>query len=407
MMLPKNVFSGEEGEQYWNIQVISCMQEWAESVASLDSPTIDADDEPLMFTRREIVCWLARSMLHGDVGDCNLKRFVETFNTATTPIQLEKLKGLMNYFVEMYVRREDDAFLAERLIVFLHSDQNPPDWRERHEVIEADDVTLPEDNLDGHVRYENETSTQAIAEIAFSNRHVCGGVLGRGSAQEEILMVIRPELLMAKLLMDGIALDDDEAMCIIGSVRFNAYEGYGTSAQWMGRAKGLDDVSAVHDDAIVFVDAKMFAVANDPAQLSYIDRELMKFNAGLGALDDAWTMWKQREGTTQQKDRPLRLITGRWGCGVFNGTPLVKAIIQVIVAKVWRMKVDYLDANKQMRDYISGLLSHEASVATLYDSLNRLSGRECIGGYVGCLKKSTRLDTRAIYEFIMYNISIN
>lgn len=60
-------------------------------------------------------------------------------------------------------------------------------------------------------------------QVDFANRKVGGGVLRDGCVQEEILFVLYPELICARLFTE--ALEEDEALLITGVERFNEYKG--------------------------------------------------------------------------------------------------------------------------------------------------------------------------------------
>lgn len=162
--------------------------------------------------------------------------------------------------------------------------------------------------------------THAHLETDFANRWLGGGVLRRGSVQEEIRFVVAPELLVALIVSP--VMRDDEAIWLSGSERFSKTTGYASSLQYAGP---FDDPIERHADGtpastIVALDAIDFAREREPASQfgeAAMLRELNKARAG----------WQRDE---QEHGWPV--VSGNWGCGVFGGDPPLKAVLQWIAA---------------------------------------------------------------------------
>ncbi|GKT22601.1 Poly(ADP-ribose) glycohydrolase like protein [Aduncisulcus paluster] len=78
--------------------------------------------------------------------------------------------------------------------------------------------------------------------VDFANKHIGGGVFGRGSVQEEIMMICSPDLLVAKYLCDE-SLTDNDAVWVIGAPPVSRYIGYSRTFQYNGPV----DPKAYHD----------------------------------------------------------------------------------------------------------------------------------------------------------------
>ena len=79
----------------------------------------------------------------------------------------------------------------------------------------------------------------------------------------------------------------------------------------------------MYNENIVAIDAIKFK-AKDPEQFSQrlVDREILKAYAGFSSL------------STEAK-----IVTGGWGCGVYNGDFTLKVAIQWIAASMARKKI--------------------------------------------------------------------
>jgi poly(ADP-ribose) glycohydrolase len=69
-------------------------------------------------------------------------------------------------------------------------------------------------------------------KIDFANRFIGGGVMNKGMVQEEILFMIFPELMMAKLMCSK--MEKSEAIVIKGVKRFSNYTGYSNKTKYTG-----------------------------------------------------------------------------------------------------------------------------------------------------------------------------
>ena len=84
-----------------------------------------------------------------------------------------------------------------------------------------------------------ETEGAGFLQADFANEYVGGGVLRSGLVQEEIRFTICPELIAAMLFSE--AMQDTEAISVIGVEQFSCYSGYGDSFRFEGRMKDSTD----------------------------------------------------------------------------------------------------------------------------------------------------------------------
>ena len=96
------------------------------------------------------------------------------------------------------------------------------------------------------------------------------------------------------------------------------YSGYASTFEWSGehRDKTPRNANLQRESYIVAIDAKHFSTKGCELQLksTAILRELNKSYCGF-SCDDVKT---------------FSVSTGNWGCGVFNGDPHIKTVIQLL-----------------------------------------------------------------------------
>eukprot|EP00347_Sterkiella_histriomuscorum_P014425 403360911 len=137
----------------------------------------------------------------------------------------------------------------------------------------------------------------------FANEYIGGGALSWGCVQEEILFLIYPELNIACLFCEK--MNWNESLIIKGS-------------------RSIDPEGRL-ENTFVAIDAIRFA-SNFSQQLLKIciNRDLVKSYVGfIGILDGDEKSIENFENGNRKK-----VVTGNWGCGVFNGCPEIKFILQ-------------------------------------------------------------------------------
>lgn len=207
-----------------------------------------------------------------------------------------------------------------------------------------------------------EDDAPGMLHADFANMYIGGGVLGHGCVQEEILFVIKPELLVSMLVCQRMRYN--EAIFLIGAQRFSDYTGYGWSFGWKGDHPAVPGRDARHRllSQATAIDALQYSSADDMEQWEKgsVLREMNK--ALIGFLEPE-----------PQPDTALPPIaTGKWGCGAFGGDAHIKTIIQLLSASAAGRSMRFFTfGDDGLAADIKHLLPHLAgkTVADLYHAL--------------------------------------
>ena len=172
-----------------------------------------------------------------------------------------------------------------------------------------------------HISTEGKIETEGAGflQADFANEYIGGGVLRSGLVQEEIRFTICPELIASMLFSE--AMQDTEAISVIGVEQFSCYSGYGDSFQFEGRMKDETDrdTSGRRLTCLVAMDAIRFSASSmqDQFNVPEVLRELHKAFVAFG-------------GQNSREVRLPAVATGNWGCGAFGGDPRLKLLIQLM-----------------------------------------------------------------------------
>jgi poly(ADP-ribose) glycohydrolase len=143
-----------------------------------------------------------------------------------------------------------------------------------------------------------------MLQLDFANKWIGGGVLGRGLVQEEILFLIKPECIAARLFTP--MLRDDQALFIIGAQRYSAHEGYRDSFRCTGGYHDTTPMDALgrRQTEIMAIDAVDFS-SHPSSQYSpkKILREVNKALAG----------FTHPGSTVSSLPLDSEIATGNWG----------------------------------------------------------------------------------------------
>lgn len=167
----------------------------------------------------------------------------------------------------------------------------------------------------------------------FANQYLGGGVLGKGCVQEEIRMMICPELLVGLLLCEP--LRSREAVIISGCAQYSMYTGYAREFAFAGPATVPSltseerDVLKMRNVAVVAFDALNYHTGGlTPAmqfEAKYIDAEVVK--AFVAFSGNRHCSLLNRVSAAN-----IPIATGHWGCGAFGGDRELKFLIQLCAA---------------------------------------------------------------------------
>ena len=251
--------------------------------------------------RSEAATWVAR-MLAGRVA--NEPGFPEVdagpLLASTAPQELAKLRCFLAYFDRVADAPPHGSIEIERIVGGAH------DWLHDASALQPFEI---------HATGAIEDAAGCL-QVDFANSYLGGGVLSGGCVQEEIRFALAPELLAAMIVSP--VMEPSEAIVVRGTERFAATTGYGFTLRYAGP---FTDPSTSDLVAIDALDYRQSRVARGEAALR---RELDKARAGF-----------RRDARNQA------VATGNWGCGVFRGDPVAKAIVQWLAASTEGRAVRY------------------------------------------------------------------
>ena len=232
-----------------------------------------------------------------------------------------------------------------------------------------------------------EDEGKGLLQVDFANKFIGGGVIGSGCVQEEIRFVICPELLISRLFTEKLL--DNEVIIICGSQRFSTYSGYANTFEWRG---GYNDDTPYDEwgrrmTRIVAMDALYFNHSEVDIQYErkHFERELNK----------AFCAFLERR-YSEPKNK-CAIASGNWGCGAFNGDPLLKTIIQVMAASQVDRDLVLFTFNdfilkQKIKNFYTFLTNNNFNVKHLYKGVLLYENRLKYSGF------DRKLD---IFEFFM------
>lgn len=266
----------------------------------------------ISLSQQQASCLLANAFLctfpgrniarkHSDFPEINFNRL---FCSKGTHV-FEKLKCILNYFKRVCCDKMPRGVITfQRRFI-----EKMPNWKESNARFSSiklvTSATSSIENVPG------------CLQVDFANRYLGGGVLGWGCVQEEIRFVINPEMIVGMLFCESMT--PKEAIVMIGCEQFNKYIGYSQSFQWAGSFRELhprDDFRR-KISYVVAINALSFHKRHLQFEDFALDRELNKAHAGFFHDINDETL-------------PIPVCSGNWGCGVFRGYKLLKALLQLM-----------------------------------------------------------------------------
>mmetsp|Transcript_54360 Transcript_54360/g.123758 ORF Transcript_54360/g.123758 Transcript_54360/m.123758 type:complete len:642 (+) Transcript_54360:42-1967(+) len=224
------------------------------------------------------------------------------------------------------------------------------------------------DVMDKGVKIESEHGHGCL-HADFANAMIGGGVLGRGTVQEEIRFSVAPEHLLTLLVCTNMR--DDEAIQVVGCETFSTYTGYKSSLRYDGNLADFTPRTADGTvlSALAAMDALDFrkvlghqdASQELQVQLSspLLLRELNKAACAFAADDERLSR--------------MPVATGNWGAGIFKGSPELKGMLQWAAASQAGRPMKYFPFDMDMHgDWDMVTLAARSCGATVGDLLSAL-----------------------------------
>ncbi|TNN07361.1 Poly(ADP-ribose) glycohydrolase isoform 1 [Schistosoma japonicum] len=281
----------------------------------------------------------------------------------TLHVKVEKLRCVLHYFYRVLQKFPTGSVTFTRRSLGGLA----PDWL-------GSELTF--DQLRLHVNATgsiNDAGPNTL-QVDFANSYLGGGVLNSGCLQEEIMFVLRPELLISCLFVER--LEFDETLIIEGAEQYSVGSGYADDFCWAGDFNHSDcgmkrDKWGRWSYAVVAMDATKYNSRLKQYNSKEMLRELNK--AYCGFSDDLFP----------ERKLPPVVATGNWGCGAFKGDMELKCILQMMACLQAKKSLAYYTfGDKKFCDRIfeiyTLLSSEKVTVGRLWRILDKISGVDFI-----------------------------
>eukprot|EP01113_Clastostelium_recurvatum_P009747 TRINITY_DN14739_c0_g1_i1.p1 TRINITY_DN14739_c0_g1~~TRINITY_DN14739_c0_g1_i1.p1 ORF type:complete len:450 (-),score=86.65 TRINITY_DN14739_c0_g1_i1:20-1369(-) len=281
--------------------------------ASIEVPLLlKGRDTSVTLTRRQCACLLSHSFFGTITASA---RRVETKKWAFRASQLFFLQAtpsalcLLNYFRHLAVRGVPSGTVTFERVCFP---RGSPPW-----TWEGNPAPLcPVEFLQKGEAIE---SSPAEFHADFANKFVGGGCLENDYAMEEILFVIKPELIVSMALASHMV--DEDAIRIRGALQFSRYQGYSHTFEFDG---DYTDSSSSSLSSSASASSSMATPPTVCAMDALQGCAKIQFQEGLVRRD----LNKARVAFTGAST----VATGNWGCGAFGNDHLLKFLQQWLAA---------------------------------------------------------------------------
>ncbi len=227
-------------------------------------------------------------------------------------------------------------------------------------------------------------SSGAPAHVVFCNRYIGDNFCTSNVTQQDISLLVRPELLVTMLFCAK--LGDMESVVVYGAEKISAWTGIGCSARYKGRCDEKLTVGGaggvrVAQIANIFIDTSKDTDMHSQ-MLRNFQRDLNKAICGFGSV----------------YPRGCTIATSNWSHGHYIASMQVKFIQQLIAATVTGHTLEYYPTGRadddQIVPFIEWYLDNEITVDFLLAQYNKLMKLNTRGN-------KSRLGELDIFECIM------
>eukprot|EP01095_Lingulamoeba_sp_RSL-Kostka_P014378 TRINITY_DN6249_c0_g1_i1.p1 TRINITY_DN6249_c0_g1~~TRINITY_DN6249_c0_g1_i1.p1 ORF type:complete len:491 (-),score=171.65 TRINITY_DN6249_c0_g1_i1:215-1687(-) len=193
-----------------------------------------------------------------------------------------------------------------------------------------------------------EENFKCDSHAEFANGFVGGGVMTGDAAMEEILFLVKPELMVSMVLENRMV--DEESIIVSGAIKYSQTTGYQSTLEFDGEYKNLHKYFEMNDNNSLNIPTRTCAIdairGGGPAMTkSALLRDMNKARIAF-------------QGCTN-------LATGHWGCGAFGNNHDLMFIKQWLAASDAGVKCMYY------HDFKRGAQSH--SIFPLIRKLKNLT----------------------------------
>eukprot|EP01126_Amoeba_proteus_P004650 TRINITY_DN11540_c0_g1_i2.p1 TRINITY_DN11540_c0_g1~~TRINITY_DN11540_c0_g1_i2.p1 ORF type:complete len:434 (+),score=94.24 TRINITY_DN11540_c0_g1_i2:247-1548(+) len=257
------------------------------------------ESKSVRLSRRQCACLLAHSAFGSITSNSRRVRKEKWAFRASQLFFLEAIPSalcFLNYFKILGQSGIPEGFVTFERNGFERGLQTPWNWEEcTTRLCEVDIV--PQGTIE---------DSPAETHVDFANRFIGGGALENDFMMEEILFIVKPELIVSMALCSY--MHDEEAIVISGAQQYSCYSGYAHSFTFEG---DYDNRRSGPPPRIAAMDA-LQGFSKIQFNEGLIKRDLNKARI---AFQGAHTV-----------------ATGNWGCGAFGNDHVLKFLQQWLAA---------------------------------------------------------------------------
>jgi hypothetical protein len=324
-------------------------------------PTLSntASTHNVVFTRPQIATILSCAffgLFRYDYVARDIEQFPEfTLTNIFSCQNVSALGFILHYFLRIHeIGGSDSAlnqFISSRVIV-MRAATAVPDWARSSAPIIAGDL--------GRGFYDEDT---APVHLTSAHNYLGGELFKHTISQEELILLTRPECLIAALICP--LLSHNEVVAVLGSEKLTSHSGIGTNIKCTGKyndetklGHSLDQAETMRQNVIVFMDASQ-KTSGQSQCITEFDRDLCKAYSAMSIIAGN-----------------ISVASGQWSYA-FNGSNIhVKFIQLLLAASQARKQLIYYPLSSDTADecavFINWLQESRITVGQLYNTYQRV-----------------------------------